>query len=132
MAGTFVINAAETFQRVIFMSCAEKVDFKTGAVETNPQGVPKWTIEAAVTFHPGAPGMRAQSEVITATITQHGNPGDGVMPGSPVELLGLRVGFSIPERNERGGVRGGKPWYQASGIRPAGAMGRPSKAEAAA
>ncbi|MFD1502720.1 hypothetical protein [Streptosporangium lutulentum] len=118
MAGTFAIDSAQTFQFMIFMGCEEKNAFGSTDQEKNAQGIPKWSLQFAVTFHP-TPGMKAISEVIAVTITQHGHPADGVPPGTPVELVGLRLGISSPEKNDKGSIRGGKPWYQASGIRPA-------------
>lgn len=131
MAGTFVIDVPNTFATVIFMSCVPKADYKTGVVETDRNNVPKWTVEAAVTFHP-MPGMRPTSEVITITIASPNDPGQGTMPGQPVQIDGMRVGISAPERNDKGGIRGGRPWYQASGLRPAAPAARPAREDKAA
>lgn len=131
MAGTFVINTEQTFATVIFMSCVPKADYKTGVVETDRNNVPKWTVEAAVTFHP-MPGMRPVSEVVSITIAAPADPAQGVMPGQPVQIDGMRVGISTPERTDKGGIRGGRPWYQASGLRPAVPAARPVREEKAA
>ena len=56
----------------------------------------------------------------------------GIPPGSVVELDRLRCGVSAPEKREGGRrYRGGRLYWMASGIRPAGAGGlRPVKDQA--
>jgi hypothetical protein len=123
MPGTIHVNADATFATMILMSIGEKMRFGTDQPEISASGERKYTAELAVQYRPEN-GMRAVSEVITATITG----GDhhailGIPPGSAVELAGLRCGVSAPEKRDDGRVRGGRLYFMASAIRPAGAGG---------
>jgi hypothetical protein len=131
MPSTLAIDTRNTFATALLMAAGPKLEYGTGAQATSAQGVPKWELSVAVTYL-ADPGMRAQSEVIAITVTTQDNPAKDIAPGTSVEFDGLRVGISAPEQrsNDRGSrIVGGKPWYQASGIRPAHAVAR--KADAA-
>ena len=127
MPGTFVIDTAATFASPpLLMGCLPKVKYGSeGQQDVSANGERKWEAQAAVTFHPAAPGMRPVSEVISVTITGPAtNPGDHITPGTPVTFDGFRVGWSAPEASDTGRIKGGKPWYQASGLRQAHVPGR--------
>jgi hypothetical protein len=117
MAGTFVVQTDATFATAILMQSEPKMAFGSQAQDTNAAGLPKWTVNVAVTFT-SEPGMRAQSEVISVTIAAAADPVLGVPPGTAVMFEGFRVGASTPEKNDRGGIRGGKLWYTAAALRP--------------
>lgn len=119
MAGTFAVDTAATFMSAVLISSGPKIAFGQNTQEQNAAGVPKWVAEVAVTFSPTAPNMAPQSELIKVTVTAPQNPGDGLNPGTPVQLEGLRVGISAPENGQNGKIRGGKPWYSATGFRSA-------------
>jgi hypothetical protein len=132
MPGTIHVNTDATFATMILMGITEKTKFGTDVPEVSASGEKKYTAEIAVQYRPEY-GMRPVSEVISATITggDH-NAILGIPPGSPVALDGLRCGVSAPEKREDGRVRGGRLYFMASGIRPAGASGmRPVKSDAA-
>lgn len=131
MAGTFAVDCAATFAAALLMSSAPKTKFGTQVQDVSAAGVPKWTVEAAVTFL-AQEGMRPVSEVIALTVTSPADPGQGIPPGTLVVFDGFRVGISAPEKNDRGGIRGGKFWYQAAAIRPANANVRSRGGENAA
>lgn len=118
MPGTFAVDVAATFTSAVLISVGPKPKFG-GAVnqqETSADGTPKWVAEVAVTFTPTVAGMRAQSELITITVTDRQQPALGLNPGTPVFPDGLRVGLNPPElRDEK--LRGGKLWYTATGLR---------------
>ena len=87
------------------------------------------TLAVAAAWYPEY-DMRPVSEVISVTLTGGTDPAGDITPGSPVEFDTLRVGISPVERTDRG-VRGGKAYYQASGIRVASVSSlRPLKSEA--
>jgi hypothetical protein len=132
MPSTLAIDTRNTFATALLMSSGPKLEYGTGAQATNAQGIPKWELSVAVTYLT-EPGMRAQSEVLAVTCTTPDNPAKDIAPGTSVEFDGLRVGISAPEQrsNDRGSrIVGGKPWFQASGLRPAHGM-RTGKADAA-
>ena len=130
MAGTFAVDCAGTFSAALLMSSAPKTKFGTQAQDVSVAGLPKWTVEAAVTFLT-EPGMRPSSEVISVTVTSAADPGQGIPPGTLIAFDGFRVGMSAPEKNDRGGIRGGKFWYQAAALRPANTNTRAPRSDAA-
>ena len=129
---TYAIDMGQTFTSVIYMASAAKLRFGTQEPDTNAAGEKKWGIQAAVTYktEPDRPPM---SEVIPLTITgPASDPCALINPGTPVILEGLRVGFSPPEKGENDRIRGGRPWFSCSGIRPAQGQSRPLSKENAA
>jgi hypothetical protein len=130
-SGTLVIDTAATFTTAFLMASSSKDKFGSpGQQEYAKDGTPKWLCNVAVTF--AAVGqMPPQSDILTITVTCPRDPGLDIDPGSPVSFEGLRVGVSDPEKRDNGSIRGGRQWFQASGIRPAGAQAlRPVKADA--
>jgi len=117
MPGTFVVDVAATFTSAMLVSSMPKEKFGAqGQQETNAGGVPKWTVEAAVTFTPTIPGMKPLSELISVTITDHAAPGQGLNPGTPIVFDGFRVGLNPPEVRDSK-LRGGRLYYSAAGFR---------------
>lgn len=121
---TLAIDSQNTFATALYLSGGPKVKFgsQTGEISTTPDGIPQYSAEVAVTFI-AEPGRRAQSEVISVTIAAQQDPTRDLVPGSPVMFEGLRAGVSTPEARDNGkGVRGGRLYYSAAGIRAAGAQ----------
>lgn len=120
MPGTMAIDTASTFTRILLMGAGPKTKFGSTDQDVSASGEKKWEVQAAVTYH-SEYGMKPFSEVISVTVTgPAADPAEAIAPGSPIEFDRLRVGFSSPEQRENGkGIRGGRPWYQASGIRQA-------------
>src|SRR5436190_4282955 len=115
--GTYAIDTRSTFSTVILMGSGPRMKFGTPEQDVSANGEKKWELQAAVTFHPQH-GMRPVSEVITVVLTgPPADPATGIAPGSPVELDGFKVGISPPEHRDNGRIMGGRPWYQASGVR---------------
>jgi hypothetical protein len=125
MPGTFVIDTGRTFAAALIMASAPKLKFGTSEQDISASGERKWEIQAAVTFM-AEHGMRPVSEVVSVTVLGGTDPATGIVPGTPVEFENFRVGISTPEARANGrGIMGGKPWYQASGVRAMhGANGR--------
>jgi hypothetical protein len=126
MPGTLAIDAANTFAAALLMSAGPKPKFgsTTGEISVNAAGIPQYQAEVAVTYL-AEPGRRPVSEVITVTITAPSDPTKDLAPGSPVMFDGLRAGVSQPEARDNGkGIRGGRMWFSASGIRSAVAAGQ--------
>jgi hypothetical protein len=129
MPGTFVVQADRTFATMLLMASAPKMKFQTTEQDVSAAGERKWEIQVAAAWYPEY-DMRPVSEVISVTLTGGTDPAGDITPGSPVEFDTLRVGISPVERTDRG-VRGGKAYYQASGIRVASVSSlRPLKSEA--
>jgi hypothetical protein len=121
-SGSYKIDTGATFAAIMLMSSGPKLKFGTDQQDISQAGERKWEAQLVVTFNSDYPGMRPLSEVILVTITggDH-DPCQGVLPGTPVEVDGFQVGVSAPEARANGrGIMGGKPFYSARGIRPAG------------
>ena len=130
MPGTLAIDAQNTFAAALLMSAGPKPKFgsTTGEISTTAAGVPQYQAEVAVTYH-AEPGRRAVSEVITVTIAAQHDPTKDITPGSPVMFDQLRAGVSTPEARDNGkGIRGGRLWFSANGIRSANGQ-RPKAGE---
>jgi hypothetical protein len=130
MAGTFKVDVPATFSAALLMASAPRMRFGTQDQDISASGERKWEIQAAVTYH-AEYGMRAQSEVISITVPGGTDPAAAIPPGTPVEFENFRVGFSAPEKGANDRIRGGKPWFQASGLHAvAGARNGRQMAEA--
>ena len=114
---TYTIDARRTFAAALLMSCGPKTKFGSDQQDQAADGRRKWVAQVAVTYL-AEPGQRAQAEVINVTITSDQDPGQHLQPGMAVEMTDLRMGITEAEARERGGVRGGKPWFSASAVRP--------------
>lgn len=130
MPGTIYVDSARTFAAVLCMNAGPKLAFGTDQQDITKDGEKKWLVQAAVTYT-SAPGERVVSEVIDVTVLG-GDQAPAVKSGDQIELVDLRIGISAPQARENGkGIAGGRPWYQASGVRPAGAFRSGKAAEAA-
>lgn len=128
MPGTFQVQMDRTFSVLLLMGSGPKLRFQSQEQDVSAAGEKKWSVQAAATWQPEY-GMRPVSEVIEVTMTGGANPAESIPVGSPVTFDAFRVGVSQAEARENGkGVRGGRPYYSAAGIRPAHAA---RKADAA-
>ncbi|HEY2640247.1 MAG TPA: hypothetical protein VGI66_10250 [Streptosporangiaceae bacterium] len=132
MPGTLTIDITATFQAVLLMASGPKLKFGSTEQDVSARGERKWDVQAAVTYF-AEPGMKPVSEVIAVTVTGPGSdPCASIPPGTPIVFDRMRVGFSVPEARENGrGIRGGRPWYQATDVHQVHAQ-RPGKADQAA
>jgi hypothetical protein len=124
---TYAIDTAQTFTACMLMATGPRLKFGSSEQDVSAAGEKKWEVQAAVSFIPEY-GMKAQSDILSVTVTGT-DPGQGINPGSPIELVNLRVGIVAPEKADNGKVRGGKPYWQASGIRVVNGHRPPAKAE---
>ena len=131
MPGTLTIDTTATFQAVLLMASGPKLKFGSTEQDISARGERKWEVQAAVTYHV-EPGLKPVSEVIAVTVTGPANdPCASIAPGTPIVFDKMRVGFSPPEARENGrGIRGGRPWYQATNVHQA-QHARPAKTDAA-
>ena len=60
---------------------------------------------------------RTDSEVLAVTVTCADDPRDYMHEGDPVQFAGFTVGVMPPEATDTGRIRGGKLFWQASGVR---------------
>ncbi len=128
MPGTMYLDQSQTFAGPpIALMAVVKTKFGSDEPDISKSGERRYVIHAAVTFRPDN-GMPPQSEVLQITITGGSDPTQVIQPGMPVEFEALRCGFTAPEQRPDGRVRGGKPFFGASAVRPYAATGKPSAA----
>jgi hypothetical protein len=111
------VDTASTFSVLIFMGSEPKADFNTGEHQRNAAGLLKWGVTVAAQTIP-ANGQRSSAETLSVTIAADSDPGAGLAPGTPVVLEDLRAGVMDPEQRGEGKIRGGRMFFQASGVRP--------------
>ena len=121
-AGSFVIDTARTFTQLMLVGSGPKLKFQSAEQDVTRAGEKKWELQIVATFQPRY-GMSPAVEVIKVTIIGGAtNPASGINDGTTVELTDFEVGMSAPEHNAKGGIKGGKPYYGATAVRPAQAQ----------
>lgn len=125
MPQTFVIDQAATFAGVAFLQAEPRLAFGTQDQDRTADGTPKWDVQLVAGFRDTF--GRSQHEVIKVGVAAHKNPGEGLGPYTPVQLVNFVVGVVPPEvrKDARGQERltGGTTWYRADEIRPISATG---------
>lgn len=122
------IDQAQTFAAVIFMGSEPKAKFEgTGQMkedgkekmrlagqDTNADGIPKWSVQVSLAPRhiPGAK-MQDKPEMVNISFTTEKDPGEGVHPGLPVELVNL----AFHHDKQRG-----MAYWSASEVRPLNAV----------
>jgi hypothetical protein len=120
MIQNFKIDQTRTFSSVLLLGVEAKTAFgESDRQETTRDGIPKWTAQLAAEFRAFG---RPQRELINVGLIADRNPGDGLMPGTPVELLDFEIGV-MEKKNRDGQVIGVQVWYRAGSLRAISAMG---------
>ncbi|MFC7650294.1 hypothetical protein ACFQX6_65730 [Streptosporangium lutulentum] len=125
MFTNFKIDQAATFMGVAFLSCEPKTAFRSTTQETTKDGTPRWEIQVVAGFRTAFGSM--QNEVLKIGVASHKNPGDGLMPYTPIALRDFEVGVMAktkknPDTGEEK-VIGLQVWYRAASISPITATG---------
>ena len=112
----------------MLVSIEPKTDRETGVQFTSKDGSEKkWTAQVVASLPSRWEAGRTESEVLPVTVTCAGDPAAEVMEGDKVSFDGLTVGVMPPEKSEdTGRIRGGKLFWQATGIRSASYAGKSS------
>jgi hypothetical protein len=116
----FKIDQAATFQGVAFLSCDPKTAFgQRDRQEQTKDGTPKW--EAQVVAMTRDQFGKPATEVLRVGIASHKDPGAGLNPYTPVQLVNFEIGVmektkKNPETGEEK-VIGVQVWYRAEAIR---------------
>ena len=91
---------------------------ETGIQATSSDGTErKWTVEAVMSMPSRFDASRSESEVVPVTVTSADDPAGVVAEGEQVVFENLTVGVMAPEQGTGGRIRGGKLFWQASGVR---------------
>ena len=124
MLQSFKVDQAATFASVILLSVEPKLGFKSTEQERTSDGVPKWECQVVAGFRQFG---RVVNEVIKVGVVSHSNPGDSVVPYTPVELVGFEVGVMPKEKKDRdtGTTQqvGISVWYRCDELRSTAATG---------
>jgi hypothetical protein len=121
MPQTYVIDVAATWPGtpLMFMLSTPKtgVGVEKDVQTTNRDGVPQWTCQiAARSMRFGKP----DTEILSVTVAADKDPGEEIMPGTPVGFTRLEVGTSTAEvrQDDKRGARavGGNNWHRAERI----------------
>ena len=124
MIQNFQIDQARTFSSVLFLGVEPKTAFGDPyRQETAKDGTPKWVGQVAAEFRAFG---RPQRELLNVGVTAVKDPGEGLVPGTPVELIDFEIGV-MERRNREGQVTGVQVWYRAGSIRPTSATGQAVK-----
>ena len=125
----FKIDQTRTFSSVLLLGVEPKTAFGDPyRQETAKDGTPKWVAQLAAEFRAFG---RPQRELINVGLVSEKDPGEGLVPGTPVELLDFEIGV-MERKNREGQVTGVQVWYRAGSIRPTSAVGhKPRPAQAA-
>lgn len=119
MIGTFKIDQATTFGSIHLMSVEPKTEFKSDQqMKDKLTDEPKWQAKVAVTYQVFG---RNESEILNVNLTSRNDPGAGIPPFSPVELVGLEVNVSEKRSRDNQTVPGITQWYRADEIKAAAA-----------
>lgn len=119
MFTNFKIDQGATFAGVAFLSSEPKTKFRSDVQETTKDGTPRWEIQVVAGFRTAFGSM--QNEVLKIGVASHKNPGEGLMPYTPIALKDFEVGVmektkKNPETGEEK-VIGLQVWYRAAEIR---------------
>nr|WP_181411520.1 hypothetical protein [Nocardia aobensis] len=120
MPQIFAIDQAATFSGVAYLQSTPKTVFGQPDVkDTTADGRIKWEVQLVAGFKDqfGNPSH----EVIKVNVASHTDPGEGLNPYTPVQLINFVVGVVPPEmgqdRNGNQKIRGGSTWFRADEIR---------------
>jgi hypothetical protein len=121
MPQTFFVDQAATFSGVAYLQSTPRNVFgQPNVQDKTADGLGKWEVQCVAGFRDqfGNPSH----EVIKVNVAANRDPGDGLNPYTPVQLINFVVGVVPPEirKDSRGQekVVGGSTWYRADEVRP--------------
>lgn len=118
MIQNYMIDQTRTFASLMLLGVAPKFAFgDSERQETSKSGVPKWVVQLAAEFRAFGRPVR---ELINVTVEAERDPGQGIAPGTFMELIDFEIGV-MDKRNRDGQPVGVQVWYRASAMRPTGA-----------
>lgn len=113
-AQTYKIDQAATFTGIALLAVEPKVAFGSTDQDRTSDGIPKWDAQLVAGFR--GFGGKTVNEVIKVGITSHTNPGDGIPPYTPVELVDFELGV-MERKNRNNEITGVQVWYRARELR---------------
>lgn len=129
MIQNFKIDQARTFSSLMLLGVEPKTAFGDNyRQETTKAGVPKWTVQLAAEFRAFG---RPQRELINVGIDAEKDPGEGLVPGTLMELIDFEIGV-MEKRSREGQVVGVQVWYRTGSMRPTSATSGKGRQQAEA
>lgn len=128
MIGTFKIDQVNTFASVHLMSVEPKNEFRSDDQQCAKDGTPKWTAKVVVTY---TVFNRTEHETLSVNLTSRNDPGSGLTPFTPVDLVGFEVNVSEKRTKDNQTVPGIQQWYRADEIRSAAPAAAPTSKKTA-
>lgn len=121
MPQTYKVDQTATFSGMIFLSAEPKLVFNSTEQDRASDGTPKWEIQLVAGFR--GFGDRTVNEVIKVGVASRSNPGDGIQPYTPVELVDFEIGIVEKKAKGSDSIIGFQVWHRASGLRSTAATG---------
>lgn len=129
----FTVEQAATFNTVVLMAVEPKLAFRSDEQETTKDGTGKWEAHLSAGFRVFG---KTEYTMIKVGLVGEKNPGDGIAPGTPVQLVGFQIGVmdKVVKDRETGESKtvGAQVWYRADEIRSTAATGTPGGRKAQA
>ena len=99
MIQNYKIDQARTFATLMLLGVSPKLAFGDNErQETSKAGLPKWVAQLAAEFRAFGRPVR---ELINVTIDAERNPGDGLAPGTFMELIDFEIGVMEKRNREK-------------------------------
>lgn len=125
---TYKIDQAATFNTVVFLECMPKVKFgSTTDQECTKDGIPKWDVQVTAAFKQFGKNVFTTLKI---TVAAEMDPGEGLQPFTPVQVMGLEIGV-MDKTNKAGEIVGHSVYHRADGILSTAAYPQSRKNEAA-
>lgn len=120
----FTVEQAATFDFVMLMAVEPKTAFRSDEQETAKDGRRKWEAHVSAGFKSFG---KTEYTMLKVGLLGESNPGEGIGPGTAVELVGFQVGVmdKVVKDRDTGESKtvGAQVWYRADEIRPIAAAG---------
>jgi len=118
------------FAKCMIVAIEPKNDRETGIQFTDRDGTKrKWSAQVVISMPSRWEAGKTESEVVAVTLTIADDPTGLVKDGDAVWFDGLSVGVMNPEQGDNGRIRGGRLFWQASGIHVRQSAGAGKRAE---
>lgn len=120
----FTVEQAATFNTVRLMAVEPKLAFKSDQQEMTKDNLGKWEAHVSAAFKAFG---RTEWTMLKVGVVAEKDPGEGITPGTPVELVGFQIGVNdkYVKDKETGESKpvGAQVWYRADEIRSLAATG---------
>jgi hypothetical protein len=106
------------FTSAMVTAIEPRLEFGKDVQAVSKDGVPKWAVEVYIKM-PSRFQDRTDKGIALVIVTSNDNPAAKVAEGDQVEFADLTVGVMAPDHDDSGRIRGGKLFWQATGVKAA-------------